>query len=572
MDKKEIPAQAGKLLSAVASIGYDPEVALCDLIDNSIDASSETINIYLTDNVLEEYDVYSGSAGYVISDDGIGMDERALLNAFTLGSHRDYPTGSLGKFGLGLKSAGLSLGDRITILTSQGGEVIVARLSIEDVIQSGKYQIEIGPADEQQLTVWEKYSITDKSGTILIVDQLNDTQPSFSTFIDYFSRYCSNVYHLIIEQKDVKLAVNSQPLEPIDPLFEDEAQANSSLINPNEWNGKTPHLLLNEQVLNLDEKVSCKIMATHLIHPPSFEEEGRRDEVRASYQIEKDPYTRKDRHGFYIYRNNRIIVMAERFRGIVSAETSAWAFRGRLVFDESADDILHLDVKKRHMRLPATARNNLKHIIGSFHTKSVNAWKAAGEKYKKSKGEQKEKFANDSISKAPISNLDYTPGSNVETQSDMQKRGELQAKISRDTEKDITDAAFNADKIKKEAEENNSIILVEGLRGNPMWLPYPATELKKAEVLVNTHNSWISEAIKGMDDNPHLSLVLYQMFAIMSRAELELRSTPYDDISSSVIERVFERFRKKASAISEDLSETLTADLAKIQNGSFSDE
>ena len=81
--------------------------------------------------------------------------------------------------------------------------------------------------------------------------------------------------------------------------------------------------------------------------------------MRDYYMVDRDPYTANPRHGFYVYRNGRIIVMAERFRGIVPIRTSSWAFRARLMFDEGADEILNLDVKKRHCTLPRKARQNL---------------------------------------------------------------------------------------------------------------------------------------------------------------------------------------------------------------------
>lgn len=570
MEVKSIPAKAGKLLNAVASMGYDPEVALCDLIDNSIDAKSNNIKIHLEDNLDINTDDSDNQSAYVIADNGTGMKESDLINAFTLGSDRDYPSGSLGKFGLGLKSAGLSLGDRITLISkTTQGDIYVAILSIREVERTGDYCIEVGKATEEYIELWNKYKISPNSGTILIINELQDTQPTFSNFIAYFKRYCSNIYHLILESSELEIAINNIYIEGVDPLFEKEAREKGALLNPADWDGKSVHLLLDNQELNLDEGVNCTIMATHLIHPPSFEKDELRSSMRNRYQIEKDDYKRTDRHGFYIYRNNRIIVMAERFRGIISPQTQSWAFRGRLIFDESADKILHLDVKKRHMRLPATARNNLKHIIASYHTKSVNAWKNAGENYRIWKGEQKEKFANDSIANNPISNLDYNPGKQAISADDLARREALQIQLSQDTLKQISDKKINFEELNKRARENNSIVLSDGLKANAMWLPYAALELGKAEVLVNNYHSWIAEVINNTDSNPQLSLVVYQLIAVIARAELEIRTTPYDDISTAVLEKVFERFRRKASAIAEDLSEALERDLIKIKNGNI---
>jgi hypothetical protein len=117
MERVDVPAAPGRLIYAVARIGYDPEVALCDLIDNCLDARATNISV----TVVPEYHAEDGEtdtiAQYILSDDGCGMDRDTLVRAFTLGSERAYPKGSLGKFGLGLKSAGLSLGNRIVVLS-----------------------------------------------------------------------------------------------------------------------------------------------------------------------------------------------------------------------------------------------------------------------------------------------------------------------------------------------------------------------------------------------------------------------------------------------------------------------
>lgn len=45
MEKVKVHASPGRLINAVANMGYDHEVAICDLIDNSIDANATTVNI-----------------------------------------------------------------------------------------------------------------------------------------------------------------------------------------------------------------------------------------------------------------------------------------------------------------------------------------------------------------------------------------------------------------------------------------------------------------------------------------------------------------------------------------------
>ena len=72
MERVPVPTNAGRLINAVARIGYDPEVALTDLIDNSIDAGSHNINVVLVPNHTD--DNGNTVTKYIIADDGCGMN------------------------------------------------------------------------------------------------------------------------------------------------------------------------------------------------------------------------------------------------------------------------------------------------------------------------------------------------------------------------------------------------------------------------------------------------------------------------------------------------------------------
>lgn len=564
MEKIQVPPSPARLLQAVSSIGYDPEVALCDLMDNSVGAGAKEIMVWLEQEVDTEGEA-DGIHRYLIADDGAGMDRDGLISAFTLGTNRDYPKGALGKFGMGLKSAGLSLGDRITLVSkTKKTPLLAAILSKREVEDSKDYTISLGEPPPDSTELWQKHLGQSESGTLLIVSELAASSPPYSRFKEYLERYCGNIYHMFMTEDGLKISVNGKQLRPVDPLFETEAIEHGAL-SPEDWDGKSVKDLLGNSKLSLDEYhgISCSIRATHLIHPPSFESEGKqkRIEMRDHYQIEIDPYTKRPRHGFFIYRNRRIIVMAERFHGLISNQTQAMAFRARLMFNESADSVLALDVKKRHCQLPKNARNNLKAMIANYQTKSVNAWIAAGKKHEDWKGETKENAANQSVAAAPVSKLDYAPGEDLTDPTVSEKRKEKHNKIAGETQGAVHDPKITLDVIEGKAKLDDLVIPVQGLKANAMWLPYPAVSVGKAETLINKAHSWVAEALAQADKDPRLMILLYQLFTILARADLEVRSTPWPDLNDGVADKVLERFRKKASAIGEDMAESLSLHL-----------
>src|SRR5213082_1530035 len=106
---------ARKLLDSLRYLGYDNMYAISDIVDNSIDADAQ--NIWVT---VER----ASRADWVIqiADDGAGMDEHVLDQASRLGSEVPRnPATDLGRFGMGLVTASLSLGQRLTIITRADG-------------------------------------------------------------------------------------------------------------------------------------------------------------------------------------------------------------------------------------------------------------------------------------------------------------------------------------------------------------------------------------------------------------------------------------------------------------------
>ncbi len=575
MEKVTVPAAPGRLINAVANMGYDPEVAICDLIDNSIDANATTVNVYLPTK-KDEGGRKPKVHQYIFSDDGCGMDKDTLIIAFTLGSEREYPPHALGKFGIGLKSASLSLGNKIVIVTKTKDmdAPLCGILSRKEIESSGKYTIDLGEAPSPYDELWESYAPNKDKGTIVFIDEVNS--PPFENFIEYLQRYCGIVYHMFLEDqtKPFSISVKDAETRPLDPLFLEEARKAEGTFNPETWDGRTLHVLLEPQSLILDDDSECQIAATNLINPFTFakEDKGKRKEMREKYNIEKDPFSRRLRHGFYIYRNRRIIVMAELFRGIISRETPAWAFRGRLMFDETADSALSLDVKKRHCQLPSEARVNLQNLIRPHQTRSMKAWKEAGSKVKKEQGNKKEDIAQGSVTKTPVADLDYSPGVALDSEEAVKKRKKRQEDVRKEALKSVQDPEITEDTLEQKAKEKSVVIPVKGMQANRMWEAYPATTIGLSETLVNEYHSWVKTAYAEAENEPRITIILHQLFTILARAELEVKTNEWDGLSSEVVEKVFDLFRRKASTIGEDLAETLEEELKGLNLNSVNGE
>lgn len=106
----------------VTSLGtkHTLESAIADLVDNSLDAGATQVFIRLLTK-----------KGYLFQvetiDNGHGMSGPEADRALTIGHRRDYSSGDLGHFGLGLKAASFGNADELTLWSRRTGEDPVGR-------------------------------------------------------------------------------------------------------------------------------------------------------------------------------------------------------------------------------------------------------------------------------------------------------------------------------------------------------------------------------------------------------------------------------------------------------------
>ncbi|MBA0227996.1 ATP-binding protein, partial [Stenotrophomonas maltophilia] len=110
------PPSAACLSESMRDLGYSLETAIADLIDNSISAGADTIDIIC--------DASGKHPVMVILDNGKGMTEDELLGAMRHGTgnprqHRSPQ--DLGRFGLGLKTASFSQCRSLTVVSTRDG-------------------------------------------------------------------------------------------------------------------------------------------------------------------------------------------------------------------------------------------------------------------------------------------------------------------------------------------------------------------------------------------------------------------------------------------------------------------
>ena len=117
----DVPPDVARVSEGLRDTGYEFNTAVADIIDNSISAGATIVDVRMATDFMNNVVVSVG-------DDGCGMDRDGLINAMKYGSKKRDDPSSLGKFGLGLKTASTAFCRRLAVISrnSQGGAPIRA--------------------------------------------------------------------------------------------------------------------------------------------------------------------------------------------------------------------------------------------------------------------------------------------------------------------------------------------------------------------------------------------------------------------------------------------------------------
>jgi hypothetical protein len=333
------------LIESMRAIGYTPETALADLIDNSISAGAANVQI--------EYDG-AGEAFVAVLDDGHGMNAAELTSAMRHGSRNPVDARSpqdLGRFGLGLKTASLSQCRRLTVVSKQQ-DAVYARCWDLDVVHAENRWIVVVPGVREcrKLPLYDVL-LTQQSGTLVVwqsLDRLMSGSPDpvaeMTARMADLHCHLSFVFHRYTRREGaslpVAIAVNGLPLKSLDPFLK-----HSDFTQPLE--GQKIHV--DGEVIEVQPYV-----LPHMSHlsPDEAETAGGREGLRSS-------------QGFYVYRNRRLVIWGTWFR-LVPKEEFFKLTRVQVDIPNSIDHLWSLDIKKSAAYPPDIIRNRLRDLIPHF--------------------------------------------------------------------------------------------------------------------------------------------------------------------------------------------------------------
>lgn len=493
-----------RVLRALGAIGYTPDTAICDIVDNSVShgrAKRVWIELVTQPGVGESR--RNSAAQYIVADDGGGMDEEDLLNALALGSPPSADDGELGKFGLGLKAAGLSLGSRVTLLSKKAANDLTKMvLDVGHVELAGEYQTLKGPLSTAEKALWDRFLLGSQSGTMVIVEDVHrGNQPSVKATRRELQRKLGVIYFYFLRTAVMSMKLNGEAIDAFDPLFTDDADANGDLDEA-EWDGRSVRWLSRPSDLTIDaaNEVRIRVEMTQLPHPRVHDDE--QAAIRQRYNIGAG------RYGFYVYRNRRLISWAERFGDIIPLDQDYYAFRGRIHVDDSADEVLNIDVKKSRVLLSEEAREAVSDAAYEPRRKSRSAWNQAFRRWKQAQGESTQSKVNEQLNRSD--EIDDLP-----SEPDDPEREDRRAELERE---DATRHPYTQEERERLLAADERVVVKEFLEDNVVWeRAYDPTH--GTVVRLNRQHRFMRHVFAHYSEDFEVNLVLSALFLCLARTE-----------------------------------------------------
>lgn len=368
MDDTELMPNPERVIEGLRDTGYSFPTAIADIVDNSVAANATRIAIRIS-LLPNKKDVVVS-----IADNGIGMDAAGLKNAMRYGSEERADPSSLGKFGLGLKTASTAFCRRLSLI-SRGQSDDTARKDqwdLDYVAKVGKWMLRNLEPTEDDLELLDE--VADGShGTLVMweaVDRLlsrdykraKDAENAVGKIREELKFHLSLVFQRFLDKNDkrasdIDISVDDEMLLPWDPFCLSEAKTDTLA---------TKKLNLHTVGGSADSTAPCVLTAYAIPRPEEFSTPEARANARVSV----------DNLGFYVYRENRLIFYGG-WLGMYRVDSHSALCRVDFSFDHCLDEVFNIDIKKSRVLLADTL---FEYIRDQFMPAPK---RAADEKYRK---------------------------------------------------------------------------------------------------------------------------------------------------------------------------------------------
>lgn len=288
---------AYKTLNSMRHLGYKNIDAIADIVDNSIDANADTILVEISDKEI------------IVSDNGCGMDLDTLKQCLRLGSDtkKEEDQSNLGKYGMGLTTASLSIGTKVSVLSRAYEDAAnMVTLDLDKIKKSGRWELELAENIQDK-----RLHLAPASQTVVAISDIDKLDYGPDTVVKNVIEHLGLVFNKILEAGDIHMYVNGKEVKPIDELMEKDGAD-----------------IIYDETIKLDDDLSV--------------------DVKVAVIPDKNTGIIKNNipnQGFYMIRNGRIIEKGNTL-GLWAKHNSHNRIRGEISFSGNDDEKLGITFMK----------------------------------------------------------------------------------------------------------------------------------------------------------------------------------------------------------------------------------
>jgi len=342
----------GNLITSLRDIGYTFEIAVADVIDNSISANAKNIHIFAIEHP---------NTIVSILDDGVGMTNEELVEAMRLATQNPLNVRSefdLGRFGLGLKTASFSQCKKLTVASKKNGVLSIKQWDLDFISDQNQWILVTPDSGSYQTLPSFQRLLEYENGTIVIWEELDRLKGAdFSHLIDSLRKHLSLVFHRFLEQigtKKIRISINNNPLEPFNPFNIDNAATQQ----------------INEEKIKIfNEYIS--------IQPYILPHHSKTSQQEFERYATEDGYTKSQ--GFYLYRGNRLLIYGT-WWGLHKISDAHKLVRIKIDISNTQDSNWGIDIKKSTAKPIPEIRSDLKRIISEVTERGSRPYTGRGKK------------------------------------------------------------------------------------------------------------------------------------------------------------------------------------------------
>ncbi|MDX5883529.1 ATP-binding protein [Bacillus cereus group sp. BfR-BA-00999] len=354
MKTEIVQPKVSNFIKSLRDVGYTFEVAVADILDNSITAKAKNIQISCVPNP---------NTVFTLLDDGLGMSNIELIDAMRLSTKDpDCPRegNDLGRFGLGLKTASFSQCTDLTVLSKKNGVVSLEKWDLEYISWKDEWLLITPNINEyRDVPLFEEFMKLE-NGTLVVwrrIDTFSNSE--IPNKLDLLRSHLSLVFHCFLEgkvpgERAIEISVNGQKLKPLNPF------------NPNHI---ATQQLLPEKIKYLNSDI--------VVQPYILPHHSKLSQQEFDKYATKEGYTKAQ--GFYLYRAYRLLIHGT-WWGMHKTNDAHKLVRIKIDIPNNQDFAWGIDIKKSSANPVDEIKRDLKRIVRQVTVKGSKPFTGRGKK------------------------------------------------------------------------------------------------------------------------------------------------------------------------------------------------